>query len=115
MPSQPKRTLADQTYRRLEYWRCDWAKMWGLRVTQAEMGYGGVEVTLRQIHPGMIQEKASLGRRVRDGRRSDSEAGPSKRVGDLLKGGTLWDAREPWRTHPNRRPPMDRDIGLDAP
>ena len=43
---------------------------------------------------------------------------PRRRVGDLMKGGTLWDVREPGRTHPNRRPPQgnegERDVGLDA-
>ena len=30
------------------------------------------------------------------------------------EGGTLWDVSEPGSTHANRRPSMDRYIGLEA-
>lgn len=30
------------------------------------------------------------------------------------EGGTIWDVREPSSSHPKRRTPMDRYIGLDA-
>ena len=35
-------------------------------------------------------------------------------VGDLPREGALWDVRELGSTHPNRRPPMEREVGLDA-